>query len=153
MSAALSNRWAQLTGHPFMTMADNVERRKHRRHDLEMLDLPVEREASGSGETVAFGTVVDLSAGGIRVKAVKPGVQAGAQVRVKLNLPNSAGISPFIDHEHDCKPATEWSGWMHVTRVSRRSDGHFDVAGRLMDMNDVDRGMLGLYLSTQPLAT
>ena len=27
-----------------------------------------------------------------------------------------------------------------------------EIAGRLVDMADTDRGMLGLYLSTQPLA-
>jgi hypothetical protein len=29
---------------------------------------------------------------------------------------------------------------------------HVDVAGKLVDMDDLDRGMLGLYLSTQPIA-
>ena len=152
MSAALSDRWTQLTSRPFMVMADNVERRKHRRHDLEMLDLPVEREAASATETALLGTIVNISAGGIRIKSIKPGVRAGTQIRVKLDLPKSGGISPFIDHQNDYAPATQWSGWMHVTRVVRRPDGHFDVAGRLMDMNDVDRGMLGLYLSTQPFA-
>jgi hypothetical protein len=143
-----------------MAMADNVERRKHRRHDLEDLDLPVERHQVPGDETAGpavagggiLGTVIDLSAGGIRIKARKALVGAGAQVRVKLDLPNFAGICPFIDHENDHKPTTQWTGWMHVTRVARRPDGQFDVAGRLMDMNDVDRGMLGLYLSTQPMA-
>jgi hypothetical protein len=136
-----------------MTMADNVERRKHRRHDLELFDLPVERVTAEEGTmTAPLGTVVDLSAGGIRIKSMKPGVQAGAQIRLKLDLPNFAGICPFIDHKNDARPTTQWSGWMHVTRVARRTDGHFDVAGRLLDMNDVDRGMLGLYLSTQPMA-
>jgi hypothetical protein len=35
----------------------------------------------------------------------------------------------------------------------KKVDGkNFDVAGRLVDMEEMDRGMLGLYLSTQPLA-
>ena len=152
MSAALSNRWEQLTGRPFMAMADNVERRKHRRHDLELLDLPVQRQSNADESTAVLGTVVDISAGGLRFKSAKAGMQAGARVRVKLDLPKSAGIAPFIDHENEQKPTTEWAGWMHVTRVTRRSDGHFDIAGRLMDMSELDRGMLGLYLSTQPMA-
>jgi hypothetical protein len=29
---------------------------------------------------------------------------------------------------------------------------HSDVAGRILDMREMERGMLGLYLSTQPMA-
>jgi hypothetical protein len=36
-----------------------------------------------------------------------------------------------------------------VQKVDTRS---YDIAGRLVDMDEMDRGMLGLYLSTQPLA-
>jgi acyl-homoserine lactone acylase PvdQ len=46
----------------------------------------------------------------------------------------------------------EWTGWLAVTRVNRIAEGEYDVAGRLMDMEDLNRGMLRLYLSTQPLA-
>ncbi len=41
---------------------------------------------------------------------------------------------------------------MTINRVQKMEDGEYDVAGRLVDMEDIDRGMLGLYLSTQPLA-
>ena len=43
---------------------------------------------------------------------------------------------------------------MTVTRVQAAPGraGEFDVAGRLADMDELDRGMLGLYLSTQPIA-
>jgi hypothetical protein len=41
---------------------------------------------------------------------------------------------------------------MSIARVQKVTDGAYDVAGRLEDMDEVDRGMLGLYLSTQPLA-
>ena len=37
-------------------------------------------------------------------------------------------------------------------RVQRIGGNELEVAGRLLDMEDMDRGMLGLYLSTQPLA-
>ena len=53
------------------------------------------------------------------------------------------------DHPH---PKNEWVGWVAVTRVNKVNEREFDVAGRLVDMDDMDRGMLGLYLSTQPLA-
>jgi hypothetical protein len=36
--------------------------------------------------------------------------------------------------------------------VAKIGKDEYDVAGRLADMDDIDRGMLGLYLSTQPLA-
>ena len=41
---------------------------------------------------------------------------------------------------------------MVVTRVERRDDGFTDIAGRLVDMDEVEQGMFGLYLSTQPMA-
>ena len=41
---------------------------------------------------------------------------------------------------------------MAVCRVAKVDDKHYDQGGRLIEMDDLDRGMLGLYLSTQPLA-
>ena len=41
---------------------------------------------------------------------------------------------------------------MTVNRVAKINKDEYDVAGRLVDMDEIDRGMLGLYLSTQPLA-
>ena len=41
---------------------------------------------------------------------------------------------------------------MAVARVNKIDEKRVDVAGRLVDMDEMDRGMLGLYLSTQPLA-
>jgi len=41
---------------------------------------------------------------------------------------------------------------MAVSRVMKVSEQQYEVAGRLVDMDEMDRGMLGLYLSTQPLA-
>ena len=58
----------------------------------------------------------------------------------------------FIDASEGIKPKREWVGWMAVTRVSPVDSKRVDVAGRLVDMDEMDRGMLGLYLSTQPLA-
>jgi hypothetical protein len=42
---------------------------------------------------------------------------------------------------------------MSIARVlpTTRKD-EVELAGRLVDMDEMDRGMLGLYLSTQPLA-
>ena len=64
-----------------------------------------------------------------------------------------AGICPFIDSsDKQLQPKREWVGWMAVARVSKIDEKNVDVAGRLVDMDEMDRGMLGLYLSTQPLA-
>ena len=54
--------------------------------------------------------------------------------------------------DQQLQPKREWVGWMDVARVNKVDDKHVDVAGRLVDMDEMDRGMLGLYLSTQPLA-
>ena len=74
-------------------------------------------------------------------------------IRVRIELPAYAGISPFVDTtKGEAQPANEWVGWMSIARVQQVDDETVDVAGRLVDMDDMDRGMLGLYLSTQPLA-
>ena len=96
---------------------------------------------------------MDISASGIKLRATGPAVRSDNQVRVRLSLPNYAGICPFIDTTaSEPRPKREWIGWMAINRVQKNSGGEYDVAGRLIDMEDMDRGMLGLYLSTQPLA-
>ena len=129
------------------------ERREHRRHDLEQQGINIDRwdGARRGGET--FGQIVDLSAGGVRIRAEgAPNIRPDQQVRVRIELPVYAGIAPFIDaSSKDLAPKREWVGWMAVARVNKHDSG-VDIAGRLVDMDEMDRGMLGLYLSTQPLA-
>jgi len=128
------------------------ERRQHRRHDIEGQGLSVQRwdGARSAGET--FGKVVDLSAGGVRVRT-QVAVRADNQIRVRLELPDYAGISPFIDTTSGTpSPRRDWVGWLSVSRVEKVGNGEYDVSGALVDMAEMDRGMLGLYLSTQPLA-
>ena len=130
-----------------------AERREHRRHDLEQSGITVERwdGARKSGQTM--GQLVDLSAGGVRIRTQESNIKADGQIRVKLALPDYAGICPFVDtSSNDPKPKREWIGWMTVARVQKLSDQQAEVCGRLVDMDEMDRGMLGLYLSTQPLA-
>lgn len=130
-----------------------TERRKHRRHDLEMQCLPVQRWDGARGVGSYLGVLLDLSAGGIKLKTTDASVRVDQQIRIRLNLPAYAGISPFIDTaDGNARPRTEWVGWVAVNRVHPTGDGHFEVAGQLIDMEELDRGMLGLYLSTQPLA-
>jgi hypothetical protein len=131
---------------------ESRERRVHRRHDLEQQGLAVER-FDGRRASDVLGQIVDISAGGIRLRTTQRGLRADHQIRVRLDLPAYAGISPFISTEgQQPAPKQEWVGWMAVCRVIDLGNGEVEVAGRLLDMEDIDRGMLGLYLSTQPLA-
>lgn len=128
------------------------DRREHRRHDLEQKGIAVERWDGRRGADV-IGRIVDISAGGVRMRTSDRGLRADHQVRVRLELPPFAGISPFINTAAGrAEPKQEWVGWMAVCRVTETGDGELEIAGRLLDMEDMDRGMLGLYLSTQPLA-
>ena len=139
---------------PAMKLTESFdERREHRRHDLESHQIKVDRWDGARRSAKPLGTLVDLSAGGLRVRTSQANVRPDQQIRVRIELPAYAGISPFID-TRDGRPNArhEWVGWMTVARVQKINDEECDVAGRLCDMEDIDRGMLGLYLSTQPLA-
>jgi PilZ domain len=128
-----------------------LERREHRRHDLEQQGLSVERFDGRGGKSL--GRLVDISAGGLCLRSNDANVRADQQIRVRLELPNFAGISPFVARTGETLvPRREWVGWMTVARVSQAEKGETEVAGRLVDMDEMDRGMLSLYLSTQPLA-
>jgi len=90
---------------------------------------------------------------GVRVRTEDGNVKPDSQIRVRLELPAYAGICPFVDTSTGRpQPKTEWVGWLAVSRVKKVDGKSYDVAGRLVDMEEMDRGMLGLYLSTQPLA-
>jgi hypothetical protein len=129
------------------------ERRQHRRHDMEGQSIPVDRWDGGHRPGKSFGKIVDISAGGVRIRTSQHNVKPDNQIRVRLELPSYAGISPFIASQgKSLTPKSEWIGWMSVARVKKVNKDEYDVAGRLVDMDEIDRGMLGLYLSTQPLA-
>jgi len=131
----------------------NSERRAHRRADLEQRGLEVERWDGNRRAGKPFGQIVDLSAGGVRIRTEQKNVRADNQIRLRLELPEYAGISPFIDNSgSNLEPKREWIGWLAVSRVMKIDDKQSEIAGRLVDMEEMDRGMLGLYLSTQPMA-
>jgi len=141
------------TGFRVSVEPSGMERREHRRHDLDQQGIAVERWDGTRRVGKAFGRIVDLSAGGVRIRTNQTTVRPDQQIRVRLELPNYAGITPFIyAGEAGLEPKREWVGWMAVARVSAVDEEQVDVAGRLVDMEEMDRGMLGLYLSTQPLA-
>ena len=134
---------------------NSAERREHRRHEMEHQGITVERWDGARRMGQTFGQVIDLSAGGVRIRTNDAqNIRPDNQIRVRLELPDYAGISPFIEScaHQGLRPKREWVGWMAVTRVKPVSDQQVDVAGRLVDMDEMDRGMLGLYLSTQPMA-
>ncbi len=130
------------------------ERREYRRHDMEQQGIAVDRWDGTKRAPKSFGRIVDISAGGVRIRTDQANVKPDGQIRLRLELPDYAGICPFVDTSSgDAEPKREWVGWMAIARVepSERQD-EYEIAGRLVDMDEMDRGMLGLYLSTQPLA-
>jgi hypothetical protein len=130
------------------------EQREHRRYDLGGQTLMVNRWDASRRSAAPLGYLMDLSSGGVRVRTEQAGIKADSQIRVRLELPSYAGICPFVETATPGgpQPKTEWVGWLAVSRVKPVDGKRFDVAGRLVDMDEMDRGMLGLYLSTQPLA-
>ena len=139
----------------FMTASEPVgaERRQHRRYDLGGQTLSVNRWDGRRRQAADLGYLVDVSAGGVRLRTTEGSIKPENQIRVRLEMPSYAGICPFVDvATGQPKPKTEWIGWLSVSRVWKINDSQFEVAGRLIDMDEMDRGMLGLYLSTQPLA-
>jgi hypothetical protein len=133
--------------------ASNMERRAHRRADMERQEIAVYRWNGSNRESKPFGKIVDISAGGVRIRTNEKQVRVDNQIRLRLELPEYAGISPFIKSaESGLTPKREWIGWMTINRVTAVDGSHVEVAGRLVDMDEMDRGMLGLYLSTQPMA-
>ncbi len=137
------------------------DRRAHRRHDLLDRAIVVERLDSAREKVAArkkapaettLGQLIDLSAGGIRLRSSDKSTTVGSQIRVRIELPSFAGISPFIDHSGPTiRPKREWTGVLTVVRV-REVGNDVEIGARLEDIDELDRGMLSLYLSTQPLA-
>jgi hypothetical protein len=150
--ASSTDSSSKLTKFKLVPEPEGMERREHRRYELGGQSLQVNRWDGRRRETLDFGYLVDVSAGGVRVRTNQENIKPDHQIRVRLEMPSYAGICPFVDTAApQPKPRNEWIGWMAVSRV-QKIGGEYDVAGRLIDMDEMDRGMLGLYLSTQPLA-
>ena len=129
------------------------DRREHHRHDLEQQGIAIHQWDGQKRTNAPLGRIMDISAGGVRVRAAGANVRPDQQIRVRLELPAYAGISPFVSPSpKGLQPKGEWVGWMTISRVHTIDEQHVELAGRLVDMDEMDRGMLGLYLSTQPLA-
>lgn len=150
--SALKQSYNESTTPSFMTLTRNAERRKHRRHDLAEQELPVYAVINGTPADAAMGRLLDLSSGGMKFETRSMAIQPNAKINVQLTLPAYAGLKPFVDQFDGERFATEWTGVLSVTRIEKQADGSITVAGRLLDMSEGERGLLGLYLSTQPLA-
>ena len=133
------------------------DRRRFRRHELcvpQGLVVEVLDDADPAAGGRVVGTLLDVSAGGVRLISDDATLRPGTAVTVRLRLPDHAGIAPFVasDATGGLRPAHEWTGELCVMRRVQRLDGRFDVGGSLAGMGEATRGMLGLYLSLQPLA-
>src|SRR4051812_30423818 len=80
------------------TIKIGADRRVHRRHDMEQQGIAVDRWDGTRRAGKSFGQIVDISAGGVRIRTTSKDVRADAQIRLRLELPEYAGISPFINH-------------------------------------------------------
>lgn len=130
-----------------------ADRRVHRRADLDQQHISVERWDGARRSGQPLGELVDISASGVRIRTTHRNIRTDNQIRLRLELPDYAGISPFLDNTGPAlSPKREWVGWLAINRVEKVDAKHTEIAGRLIDMDEIDRGMLGLYLSTQPMA-
>ena len=130
-----------------------TERRRFRRHELIGPQVTVELWDQATGTGRPMGEVMDLSAGGVRIRTGDPTVGPGQTIQIRLRLPSHAGITPFVSYAGEAiEPSCEWVGQFAVLRRIEREDGTIDLGGRLLGMDASARGMLGLYLSIQPLA-
>ncbi len=133
----------------FQANPRDADRRRHRRHHTA---FPAIAAPVAATEAV-LGEILDLSSGGLRLVTRDASAKPGDVTEVRLTLPPHAGIQPFIRLADDQpEPSCAWQGRFEVARRVDRGDGTFELGGKFCDMTPVDRGMLGLYLSTQPLA-
>jgi hypothetical protein len=135
-----------------MKLPVGFDRRRDRRHDLSLRDVIVERWDGYRNEARHLGRLVDLSAGGVRIECEPGEFHPATHLRLRLRLPEVSGLRPFANAAEGLEPSNEWVGWMEVARVINLPEGRCEIGGRLLDMQDLDRGMLKLYLSVQPLA-
>src|SRR5262245_18336294 len=120
------------------------DRRIHRRHEMDHHGISVDRWDGSRRSSQAFGRIVDLSAGGVRIRTNSTNVKADHHIRLRLELPEYAAISPFIGiASENPTPKREWIGRMAVSRVKNVNGNEVEVAGRLIDMDEMDRGMIG----------
>src|ERR1044072_6913783 len=88
-----------------------AERREHRRHNLMLQDVAVERCGVSDNESECLGRIIDLSSGGMRIRTRAGHLRPDQQVKLRLELPAYAGICPFVDASGPAlRPKTDWTG-------------------------------------------
>ena len=141
------------TGDSTDSMVMKFERRAFRRYDVESWGVSIVRCEDDAPSQLVIGRLLDLSAGGVRLRTNHAALHLGQQIKVRLALPASTGLCPFVNmNDGQLQPRHDWEGWMEVARLTPEPDGSFEVGGRLLDMQAMDRGMLGLFLSAQRMA-
>src|SRR4051812_4732697 len=73
------------------------ERREHRRFDMEQQSIRIDRWEGSHKNRAVLGTLIDLSAGGARIRTTQANLQPDQQIRVRVELPTYSGICPFVD--------------------------------------------------------
>src|SRR5436305_12363490 len=91
-----THRSTTMSGKKVMMKLAGNERRSHRRHDLESLSVAIDRWDPARESGSKLGRIVDLSAGGVKIRAKAGEVKPDSQIRVRMTLPTFAGISPFV---------------------------------------------------------
>src|SRR5271156_6786334 len=110
MKPALKERGAMNQSNPFMIGRD---RRQHRRHDFDQQGVSVQRWDAQKLAAKPLGKILDISAGGVRFQTSDGNVRPDQQIRVRLELPTYAGISPFIaPSTMGLEPKPDWVGWI-----------------------------------------
>src|SRR4051794_15112359 len=95
-----------------------IERRTHRRYDLEHQAITLDRWNGNTRSRVTFGQIVDLSAGGAPTPPPQPTPPPDPQARAPPEPPPYPGICPFVDPAGgEPRPKREWTGWMTVARI------------------------------------
>ena len=130
--------------------SDGADRREYRRYEL-FSGPTVKCVDPAARATRDFGQLVDISAGGVRVRTTDGNIKEKQEIHVAMSMPDRYGVSAFIDRKAGtAKPMADWTGRMNIRRV-KKVGKQFEVSGELLDMTQNDRDMFRLYLSTQPL--
>src|SRR5207302_8657537 len=98
MSAStVSEQQSKLKKFELAVEPKGAERREHRRYELGGQTLGVNRWDGRRREALDFGYLMELSAGGVRVRTGQGNIQPDHQIRVRLEMPSYAGICPFVE--------------------------------------------------------
>ena len=99
------------------------ERREHRRYELGGQTLSVNRWDGRRREAMDFGYLVDLSAGGVRVRTNQPNIKQDHQIRVRLEMPAMPASARLLRRKK-ARPSRRTNGsvgWPSAVSAKRRT--------------------------------